>query len=66
MNRILVINVIFISLLLLISITTTYNYYILTKIYFSKKKCNEKMIHVDELDYDIKVLSGNVLCVKNI
>lgn len=54
MNRILVINVIFISLLLLISITTTYNYYILTKIHFSKKKCNEKMIHVDEFDYDIQ------------
>jgi len=54
MNRILLINIIFISLLLLISITTTYHYYIVTKIHFSKKKCNEKMIHVDEIDYDIE------------
>jgi len=55
MNRILLINIIFISLLLLISITTTYHYYIVTKIHFSKKECNkEKMIHVDEINYDIE------------
>ena len=55
MNRILLINIIFISLLLLISITTTYHYYIVTKIHFNKKKCNnEKMIHIDEFDYDIE------------
>ena len=56
MKRLLLINIIFVIILLSLTITIVYNYYreIKTCFYKNRDSVNDKMIHVDELDYDIE------------